>query len=78
MRILQLSSSETINCQKYSPSLLSVKTPRGSDENFTFGWGDRTLTLLVLPASYVQFRRFLVPRKAEPIIQPEIEQEARA
>ena len=36
------------------------------------------LTLLVLPASYVQFRRFLVPRKAEPIIQPEITREARA
>ncbi|MFN6540849.1 MAG: efflux RND transporter permease subunit [Nostoc sp. EkiNYC01] len=36
------------------------------------------LTLLVLPASYVQFRRFLVPRKAEPIIQPEIAREARA
>ncbi|WP_373524835.1 efflux RND transporter permease subunit [Nostoc sp.] len=36
------------------------------------------LTLLVLPASYVQFRRFLVPRKAEPIIQPEIGREARA
>jgi Cu/Ag efflux pump CusA len=36
------------------------------------------LTLLVLPASYVQFRRFLVPRKAEPIIQPEIAGEARA
>ncbi|MEH2368471.1 efflux RND transporter permease subunit [Nostoc sp.] len=36
------------------------------------------LTLLVLPASYMQFRRFLVPRKAEPIIQPEIGREARA
>ncbi|MBD2560622.1 MULTISPECIES: efflux RND transporter permease subunit [Nostoc] len=36
------------------------------------------LTLLVLPALYVQFGRFLVPRKAEPIIQPEIAGEARA
>ncbi|WP_017656196.1 efflux RND transporter permease subunit [Fortiea contorta] len=36
------------------------------------------LTLLVLPASYVQFRRFLVPRKAEPIIQSEIAREAGA
>ncbi|AFZ61108.1 CusA/CzcA family heavy metal efflux RND transporter [Nostoc sp. LEGE 06077] len=36
------------------------------------------LTLLVLPALYVQFGRFVVPRKAEPIIQPEIAGEARA
>ncbi|MFQ4143934.1 efflux RND transporter permease subunit [Chlorogloeopsis sp. ULAP02] len=36
------------------------------------------LTLLVLPALYIQFGRFVVPRKAEPIIQPEIAREARA
>ncbi|MBW4685501.1 MAG: CusA/CzcA family heavy metal efflux RND transporter [Komarekiella atlantica HA4396-MV6] len=34
------------------------------------------LTLLVLPALYVQFGRFLMPRKAEPIIQTEIAGEA--
>ncbi|MBD2568729.1 efflux RND transporter permease subunit [Anabaena lutea] len=34
------------------------------------------LTLLVLPALYVQFGRFLVPRKAEPIVQTEIAGEA--
>ncbi|OKH26610.1 cation transporter [Hydrococcus rivularis NIES-593] len=34
------------------------------------------LTLLVLPALYVQFGRFLVPKKTEPIIQPEIAGEA--
>ncbi|WP_414530377.1 efflux RND transporter permease subunit [Nodularia chucula] len=34
------------------------------------------LTLLVLPALYVQFGRFLMPRKAEPIVQTEIAGEA--
>ncbi|NDJ24416.1 CusA/CzcA family heavy metal efflux RND transporter [Nostoc sp. B(2019)] len=34
------------------------------------------LTLLVLPALYVQFGRFLMPKKTEPIIQPEIAGEA--